>query len=81
MWHFAWLLGLPLAAALPANGVRRHFLRGRLEPTPAGSQVMPIAETDSGHVASLASADVLIVQPENDPGLPAGSIVEAVPLE
>lgn len=74
-------LGLPLAAALPANGVRRHFLRGRLEPTPAGSQVMPIAETDSGHVASLASADVLIVQPENDPGLPAGSIVEAVPLE
>jgi len=74
-------LSLPLAAPLPANGIRRHFLRGRLEPTPRGSQVMPITETDSAHVASLAGADVLIVQPENDPGLPAGAVVEVVPLE
>jgi molybdopterin molybdotransferase len=74
-------LSLPLAAPLRANGARRHFLRGRLEPTPKGSQVMPIAETDSAHMVSLAGADVLIVQPENDPGLPAGAVVEVVPLE
>jgi len=71
---------LPLAAPLPANGERRHFLRGRLEPAPGGTQVMPLAETDSGHIASLAAADVLIVQPEHDPGRPAGSMVEIIPL-
>jgi molybdopterin molybdotransferase len=74
------LLTLPLAAALPPNGERRHFLRGTLEPAPGGTQVMPLAETDSGHIASLAAADVLIIQPEHDPGRPAGSVVEVIAL-
>jgi molybdopterin molybdotransferase len=73
-------LRLPLAAPLPANGPRRHFIRGRLEPAPGGTQIMPIAETDSGHIAALAAADGLIVQPENDPGLAAGIAVDVMPL-
>jgi molybdopterin molybdotransferase len=71
---------LPLAAPLPANGIRRHFLRARLEPAPGGTEVMPLAEVDSGHLASLATADGLIIQPENDPGMAAGTVVDFIPL-
>jgi molybdopterin molybdotransferase len=42
--------------------------------------VMPISEMDSSHSSSLAAADALIVQPENDPGMGAGSIVQVIPL-
>jgi molybdopterin molybdotransferase len=73
-------LHLPLASGLPANGIRRHFLRATYEPTPAGTTVLPIGETDSGHLASLAGADALIVQHENDPGMESGDIVEVIPL-
>jgi molybdopterin molybdotransferase len=69
-------LYLPLAAPLPANGNRRHYVRARLEPSPGGTRVLPTTETDSGHIGSLASADGLIVQPENDPGRAVGAIVE-----
>ena len=77
-WPF---LGVPLAADLPPNGERRHFVRGRLSRNAVGFlEVTPIAETDSNHSSSLAEADALIVQPENDPGTPAGEIVEIIPL-
>jgi molybdopterin molybdotransferase len=77
-WPF---MGVPLAADLPPNGERRHFLRGRLSRNEVGFlEVTPVAETDSNHSSSLAEADALIVQPENDPGTPAGEIVEIIPL-
>jgi molybdopterin molybdotransferase len=77
-WPF---MGVPLAADLPPNGERRHFVRGTLTRNEIGFlQVTPIAETDSNHSSSLAEADALIVQPENDPGTPAGEIVEIIPL-
>lgn len=72
---------LPLAAPTPANTARRHFMRARLVQTPTGPALLPIAQTDSGHTSSLAHADTLIVQPEYDPGQPAGSIVEAIPID
>lgn len=74
-------LGLPLAATLPPNGPRRHFMRGTLDRNEGGIlRVTPISETDSSHSSSLALADALIVQPENDPGQPAGTIVDVIPL-
>jgi molybdopterin molybdotransferase len=77
-WPF---LGVPLAVDLPANGERRHFIRGKLSRNGIGFlEVTPIAETDSNHSSSLAAADALIVQPENDTGTPAGEIVEIIPL-
>ncbi len=72
---------LPLAAATPANSARRHFMRARLLQTPTGPQLQPVSQTDSGHTSSLADADMLIVQPENDPGQPAATLVEALPID
>ncbi len=73
-------LYLPLAADLPANGPRRHFIRATLAVDASGSRVLPIAETSSGHSSSLAAAQALIVQHEDEPARSAGSIVEVMLL-
>ncbi|HEY0917862.1 gephyrin-like molybdotransferase Glp [Devosia sp.] len=73
--------GLPLAAPLPPNGPRRHYVRATLDRNERGLlQATPIAETDSSHGMSLAQADALIVQPEDDPGQPAGAVVDVIPM-
>ncbi len=71
---------LPLAEATPPNSARRHFMRARLIQTDAGPALLPISQTDSGHTSSLAHADMLVIQPEHDPGQPAGAYVEAISL-
>ncbi|WP_323013074.1 gephyrin-like molybdotransferase Glp [Devosia sp.] len=72
---------LPLLAPTPPNSARRHFMRARLVQTPQGPALRPIGQTDSGHTSSMAEADMLIVQPEHDPGQPAGSLVEALRID
>jgi molybdopterin molybdotransferase len=75
------VMGVPLGADLPANNERRHYVRARLARSDAGYlEAFPIAETDSNHSSSLAEADALIVQPEDSPLVPAGDIVEIIPL-
>jgi molybdopterin molybdotransferase len=75
------MMGVPLGADLPANNERRHYVRAKLHRNDAGFlEALPIAETDSNHSSSLAEADALIVQPENSPLVPAGEIVEIIPL-
>jgi molybdopterin molybdotransferase len=71
---------LPLATPTPPNTARRHFMRARLEVRDGCTAVVPISETDSAHTSSLALAEVLLVQPENDPGQPAGTLVDVLPL-
>lgn len=74
-------IGVPLAADLPPNGERRHFVRAKLNRNEIGFiEALPIAQTDSNHTSSLAEADALIVQPENSDTIPAGEIVEIIPL-
>ncbi len=72
---------LPLVAPTPPNTARRHYMRARLVHTPTGPMAEPISQTDSGHTSSLASADLLIIQPEHDPGQPAGTLVSAFPID
>jgi len=72
---------LPLAAATPPNTTRRHFMRARLLHTSNGPQVLPINETDSGHTSSMANTNMLIIQPEFDPGQGAGELVEAIAID
>ena len=72
---------VPLAADLPPNGPRRHYVRARLEKNELGLlEATPISETDSSHSLSLAMADALIVQPEDDPGKAAGMFVDVIPM-
>lgn len=74
-------LHLPLIAPTPANTARRHFMRARLVDGPSGQAAEPIAQTDSGHTSSLSDADLLIIQPEHDPGQPSGTLVEAIRID
>ncbi|NBD29299.1 MAG: molybdopterin molybdenumtransferase MoeA [Alphaproteobacteria bacterium] len=66
----------PLAADLPANGPRQHYLRART--TAAG--VIAYDTQDSSLLSVLSEADCLIVQPPGDPGHPAGTEVDVLPI-
>ncbi len=71
----------PLAAAIPANGPRRHYLRAQLQVNDLGLlEVQPLRETDSAHLTSLVAADCLIIHRENAPSIGAGDFVEVMPL-
>ncbi|HKL69271.1 gephyrin-like molybdotransferase Glp [Salibaculum sp.] len=65
-----------LAAPLPANGPRQHYLRART--TQAG--VTPFDTQDSSLLSVLSEADCLIIQPPNDPGRPSGATVPVLAL-
>ncbi|WP_127071073.1 molybdopterin molybdotransferase MoeA [Pelagibacterium lentulum] len=74
-------LTIPLGADLPENGSRRHYVRARLQRGSDGQTcAVPIGETDSGHLSSLAQSDCLIIQPENAPAMGAGTLVDVLPL-
>lgn len=74
-------IGAPTVLGLPANGPRRHYMRGTLGRSAFGLlEVTPIFETDSSHSSSLALADALIVVPDDCPGLLPGEIVDVIPL-
>lgn len=61
-----------LAAALPANGPREHYMRARL--TPEG--LVAEARQDSALLGVLAQADALLVRAVEDPAREAGETVE-----
>lgn len=65
-------LPLPLAAALPAGGERREFLRAQL----VDGQAAPLAERDSSALRTLAAAELLIDRPIGAPGAKAGEAVD-----
>jgi molybdopterin molybdotransferase len=66
-----------LTTPLPASGDRREFLRARL--TPTGAQVL--TTQDSGALAALADADVLIDRPPASTACAPGSDVPVYLLE
>ena len=71
-----------LGAALPANGIREHYMRARSEWREDGVRVVtPLPSQDSSLVAALARADCLIVRAPNAPALPQGAAVRIVPLD
>ncbi len=62
-----------LATPVPAGGSRREFMRARL--TKAGAEIL--TTQDSGALAALAVADLLIDRPAGAQALPAGADVPA----
>ncbi len=67
---------LPLAAPLPATGVRESFVRASGE----DDGLVPLAQQDSSAQAALARAEWLIRCPPDQPALPAGTLVSALAL-
>ena len=65
-----------LAAALPANGPREHYMRARM--TPEG--LVAEDRQDSALLGVLAQADALLVRPVGDPARAAGESVEYLPI-
>ena len=63
----------PLAAALPANGPREHWMRARLGP----DGVVPFPDQDSSLVTVFAAADVLL---RRSPAAKAAAIGDAVDI-
>jgi molybdopterin molybdotransferase len=72
---------LPLAAALPANGPRQHYLRARIVDRAGAPAVEPLPSQDSSLTAALARADCLIVSPAGAPATHPGDPVQVLPLD
>lgn len=71
-----------LAAALPENGPREHYMRAVSEPGPDGlPAVRPAVSQDSSLLRTLAEATALIVRAPGAPALPEGALVEIIPLD
>jgi molybdopterin molybdotransferase len=68
---------LPLAAPLPANGLRRDHLRAARRPAGA----MPFARQDSALLSVLAGADLLIIRPPQAPPAATGDLVDCITLD
>jgi len=65
-----------LAAALPANGPREHYMRARL--TPQG--ITAEDRQDSSLLSILAHSDALLVRPPDDPARAPGETVSYLPV-
>ncbi len=73
-------LFLPLATPLPANGVRRHFMRCEIKSIGGQTCAAPILQHDSSHLSSLVKANGLMVLHENSDDMLAGDIIEVIPV-
>lgn len=66
----------PLAAAIPANGPREHYMRGRVE----NGQVTVFDRQDSSLLSVLGQANALVLRPPEDPARAAGDTVAYLPI-
>jgi molybdopterin molybdotransferase len=70
------------AEPIDNRGHRRHYVRVRLTQGEGGLAVATIAgDQGAGVLTSLAAADALLVVPEHLENVPAGAILEAIPLD
>jgi molybdopterin molybdotransferase len=66
-----------LAAPVPENGPRAHYMRASLEP---GGRIRACERQDSSLLTVLAGADALLIRPVGDPARPEGHPVRYIPL-
>lgn len=74
--HAAPRRTVPLGIDIAVNGPREHYMRARLE----NGAVIPENRQDSALLSVLATADVLLARPKNDPAHPKGTLVEVIDL-
>lgn len=71
-----------LAAPLPENGPRQHYMRATLEASDDGvPNARPVRSQDSSLLAPLAQADCVIVRPPHAPPAEPGDTVPALLLD
>ncbi|WP_417463624.1 gephyrin-like molybdotransferase Glp [Kordiimonas sp.] len=71
---------LPLAASMPENGPRQHYVRARLIGTPGQRKLDPAVDQDSSLLSVLAQSDGLIVRPPHCPEAKIGDMVPFLPF-
>lgn len=69
-----------LAAPLPANGPRAHYMRATLEPGENGLKIRAFEAQDSALLSVLSLADALLLRPVDDGPRRAGDVVEYLPI-
>jgi molybdopterin molybdotransferase len=69
-----------LAAGLPANGAREHWMRAKLSYAEGEARVSPYRDQDSSLVSVFAASDALLRRPAGAPAVAAGDVVEVFPL-
>lgn len=69
-----------LAADLPANGPRDHYMRATLDHTRNPPRITPMARQDSSLLSVLSQADALLVRPRDAGPVEAGATVPYLPL-
>ena len=69
-----------LIRALPANGLRAHYMRATLAEDATGRTVTAADRQDSALLTVLAQANALLIRPVGDPALPEGATVATIPL-
>jgi molybdopterin molybdotransferase len=74
-----WVAGR-LALPLAANGPREFYQPARIAWTPTGPEVTPLGWKGSADLFTLATADGLMVRPENEGPLPAGATVRVLEI-
>jgi molybdopterin molybdotransferase len=70
-----------LAAGLPANGPREHWMRAALSYAEGEVTVRPYGDQDSSLVSIFAASDALLRRPAGSPATAAGTVVEVLPLD
>jgi molybdopterin molybdotransferase len=70
-----------LTHAVTSPAGRRQFLRGELGVGPTGAHVAPVGGHGSHLIGDLATSNALIVVPEETTSLPAGEMVQVLPLD
>jgi molybdopterin molybdotransferase len=69
-----------LAAPLPANGPRAHYMRATLTPGDGWPLITPAASQDSALLTVLAGSGALLIRPVGDGALAAGDLVDYLPI-
>jgi molybdopterin molybdotransferase len=69
-----------LAANLPANGSREHWMRAKLAYADGGITVRPYRDQDSSLVSVFAASDALVRRSAGAEAAAAGTVVEVLPL-
>jgi molybdopterin molybdotransferase len=69
-----------LAAALPANGPREHWMRAKLVVEGGELTARPYRDQDSSLVSVFAIADALLKRPAGAPAAATGELVDILPL-